>query len=192
MTQKSVEIRSYLTRENLTLLTTGLLGFFVLSSKHIIIYNEETLVLLSFIGFVLFSTRMLGESIESSLNERSTAILNELQNSLLLKENLIQEVLAENQKQVLLQKFLHALKNFSKNELLWINGQRRKALESLFSQQMNQKLKSLVISQNATQEKLQSALQKSFRGSLLEEFQFSKKVLKPKLIQQALQQLKSA
>jgi hypothetical protein len=53
--------------QNLKLVTIGILGFFVLSSKHFIIYNEETLVVISFIAFVIFSYRMLNQSIENSL-----------------------------------------------------------------------------------------------------------------------------
>jgi len=52
-------------RSNISLLIIIVLAFFVLSSKHIIIYNEETLVLLSFIGFLIFSYNMLSDSVES-------------------------------------------------------------------------------------------------------------------------------
>ena len=191
MIQNSVELRKFFTPENFSLIITGSLAFFVLSSKHIFIYNEETLVLISFIGFVLFSYRMLSESIENSFNERSTAIFTELQNSIQLKENLIKELLEEHKKQLSLNTFLHSLNMFSNNELSLISTQRQKTLQLVFSQQVHQKLKSLFLSQNATQERLQNALKNGFRASVLEEFNFSKKTMKPKLIQQALQQLKT-
>ena len=88
MMQLSEKIRKLFVEDlqsNLSLLGMGLLAFFVLSSKHIIIYNEETLVLISFIAFVLFSYSMLSSQVENSFNERSLAIYNELQNSLMLK-----------------------------------------------------------------------------------------------------------
>ena len=176
--------------QNLKLVTFGILVFFVLSSKHIIIYNEETLVVISFIAFVIFSYRMLNESIENSFNERSDAIFNELQNSIILKENLLCELLEEHKKQLHLNKFLKHVREFSFKELSAISGDRQKALQFIFAQQIQQKLKTLASSQNATQENLQYALQKGFRGSVLEEFNFSKKTLKPRLIQQALDQLK--
>ena len=90
----------------------------------------------------------------------------------------------------LINKFLKHVREFSFKELSAISGDRQKALQFIFAQQIQQKLKTLANSQNATQENLQIALQKGFRGSVLEEFNFSKKTLKPKLIQQALDQLK--
>ena len=176
--------------QNLKLVTIGILGFFVLSSKHFIIYNEETLVVISFIAFVIFSYRMLNQSIENSLNERSNAIFNELQNSIILKENLLCELLEEHKKQLHLTKFVNNVREFSFKELSAISGDRQKALQFIFAQQIQQKLKTLANSQNATQENLQIALQKGCRGSVLEEFNFAKKTLKPRLIQQALDQLK--
>jgi len=87
-----------------SLIRNSLLAYFVLSSKHLIIYNEETLVLFSFIGFVLLSLHMMGESIENSLNERSLAISQELENSLQVKDQLLQELFQEHQKQFSFQK----------------------------------------------------------------------------------------
>ena len=101
------------------------------------------------------------------------------------------DLLEEHKKQLSLNTFLHSLNMFSNNELSLISTQRQKTLQLVFSQQVHQKLKSLFLSQNATQERLQNALKNGFRASVLEEFNFSKKTMKPKLIQQALQQLKT-
>lgn len=177
-------------RSNLSLLIMSLLAFFVLSSKHIIIYNEETLVLISFIGFILLSYNMLSDSIENSLNERSLAIYNELQNSLQLKEQFLKELLEEHKKQLSLKNILNTFNQFSSYEILQINNQRQKALKNVFCQEVQQKLKTLVLSQNTLQDKLQKVIASGFRDSVLEEFQFSKKTMKPKLLQEALRQLK--
>ena len=177
-------------RSNLSLLIMSLLAFFVLSSKHIIIYNEETLVLISFIGFILLSYNMLSDSIENSLNERSLAIYNELQNSLQLKEQFLKELLEEHKKQLSLKNILNTFNQFSSYEILQMNDQRQKALKNVFCQEVQQKLKTLVLSQNTLQDKLQKVIASGFRDSVLEEFQFSKKTMKPKLLQEALRQLK--
>ena len=177
-------------RSNLSLLIMSLLAFFVLSSKHIIIYNEETLVLISFIGFILLSYNMLSDSIENSLNERSLAIYNELQNSLQLKEQFLKELLEEHKKQLSLKNILNTFNHFSSYEILQMNNQRQKALRNVFCQEVQQKLKTLVLSQNTLQDKLQKVIASGFRDSVLEEFQFSKKTMKPKLLQEALRQLK--
>jgi hypothetical protein len=164
----------------------GLLIFFVFSSKHIIIYNEEILVVLSFLAFIFFSSRMLNESIENSLNERSLAIYTELQNSVVLKENLLSELVGEHKKQLILHEFLTGLREFFLNELYQISIKREKCLNFVLVNQLQQKLEVLTFSQNITQENLQTTLLKGFRGSLLEEFYVSKKTLKSKLLQQAI------
>ena len=66
--------------------------FCVFSSKGIIIYNEETLVALSFCAFVFFCLHYFGNTVQESLNERGLAIKTELQNFLLLKEDSLQEL----------------------------------------------------------------------------------------------------
>ena len=185
-TTKFISDNLTLVKDNGTVIAASILGFFVLSSKHFIIYNEETLVVISFIGFIIFSYRMLNESIENALNERSLAIYNELQNSVMLKETLLFELLEEHKKQLFLNKFLNSVREFSSQELSSIGVERQKAFQFIFAQQIQQKLKSLSSSNATTQENLQNALQKGFRGSVLEEFNFSKKTLKSKLIQQAI------
>jgi len=187
--QSGIRVPSF-TQENLSLGFGALLAFFVLSSKHILIYNEETLVVLCFFGFLIFSVRMFGDSFTNSLNERSAFIAQELRASLRAKENLLRELMGEYEKQLGFQTFFQGLNEFSHAELHALSAQRNAALHSLFSHQIQQKLKSLVLTQNALQEKLQTNFQKGFRGSVLEEFQFSKKTLKSKLIQQSLQDLK--
>jgi len=181
-----------LIQENNSIMAASILGFFVLSSKHLIIYNEETLVVISFIGFILFSYRMVNESIENSLNERSLAIENELQNSLVLKESLLSALLDENKKQLFLNKFLDSVREFSSQELFSISSERQKALKVVVAQQIFQKLKFLSSSNLLIQEHFQNTLQKGFRGSILEEFNLSKKTLKPKLIQQAISAINGA
>lgn len=177
-----------------SLIIASILSFVVLSSKHFIIYNEETLVVISFIAFIVFSYRMLNESIENSLNERSNAIYLELQNSVVLQENILSELYSEHQKQLFLNKFLDSVREFSSQELLSIGIDRQKALQFIFVQQISHKLKSLSNSNSLTVTQLQNTLHKGFRGSVLEEFNLSKKTLQPKLIQQAIsavnQQLK--
>ena len=133
---------------------------------------------------------MLSDSIENSLNERSLAIYNELQNSLQLKEQFLKELLEEHKKQLSLKNILNTFNQFSSYEILQMNDQRQKALKNVFCQEVQQKLKTLVLSQNTLQDKLQKVIASGFRDSVLEEFQFSKKTMKSKLLQEALRQLK--
>jgi hypothetical protein len=134
---------------------------------------------------------MLNQSIQDSLNERSTAIYNELQNSLQIKEYLLKELLEEHKKQLSIKNLLNTLNKFCSSEILQVNSQRQKALQNVFAQQIQQKLKTLLLSQNKVSELLQEVIVAGFRASVLEEFQNTKQYIKPKLLQEALRELKT-
>ena len=173
-----------------SLLRNSLLAYFVLSSKHLIIYNEETLVLISFIGFVLFSTHMMGESVKNSLNERSLAISQELENSLQVKNQVFQELFHEHQKQFSLKSLFQKFHHSASREILVINGQREKSLHTVFSQEIFQKLQGIFASHQNFQEKLQKSFGLGFRPSVFQAFLTKKKTMKSTLLQDALRQLK--
>ena len=172
------------------LVRNSLLAYFVLSSKHLIIYNEETLVLLSFIGFVLLSSHMMGDSVETSLNERSLAISQELQNSLHSKNQFFHELFHEHYKQSLLKNLFQKFHQYTSREILFIHTQRQKALQSVFSHEISQKLQGLLTSHQNFQEKLQKSFGLGFRASVSEAFLSQKKIMKSTLLQDALRQLK--
>ena len=172
------------------LFRNALLAYFVLSSKHFIIYNEETLVLLSFIGFVLLSSHMMGESVENSLNERSFAISQELQNSLQAKDQFFHELFQEHQKQFSLKNLFQKFHQSASREILSIHGQREKALQGVFSHEISQKIQGLYGSHQSFQEKLQKSFGLGFRASVFEAFLSQKKTMKSALLQDALRQLK--
>lgn len=174
--------------ENMSFLGVSALAFFVLSSKHIIIYNEETLVLLSFFCFTIFCYLTLSESVESTLNARSEAIQTELQNFLILKENLIHELIEEHKKQISSSQILENLAQFSQQEILQIQKLRESALQSLWTDLIHQKLRTLSEfgHQGPFAQKFQFAIAASFRTAIQEAFQRQTAELSPKLIQQAV------
>ena len=53
----------------------------VFSSKNIIIFNEEIIVALSFLGFVLFTQRAFGDTIKSTFDERQFRLTRAIQQS---------------------------------------------------------------------------------------------------------------
>ena len=168
----------------------GVLGFLVLSSKHIFIYNEETLVVLCFFGFLYTSVRLFGDSITESLNARSASIATELRASLAVKENLCRDLIQEQEARRSAHAAIQALQASTHSELASVQEHRHLGLAATTTQLLQQKLQALVLTQATLQEKFQARVSAGFRGSVLEEFQSSKKTLHPKLIQQSLQDLK--
>jgi hypothetical protein len=144
------------------------LSFCVLSSKNILIYNEETLVALSFFCFLFFVYRYFGLTIRESLNERSQYVQYELQKFFTLKANSYKELLKEHQKIKGLIKehqkvkgFLKDMKNidiFTNRECTRLKVYEKKALIHLFLLKLQQKLKNLVFSYSILQQKLQYLL----------------------------------
>jgi hypothetical protein len=64
----------------------------VLSSKHILIYNEETLVALSFFLFVYLTYKYAGDSIGASMDSRGQEIAAELEQFLLAREDALKNL----------------------------------------------------------------------------------------------------
>jgi len=64
----------------------------VLSSKHILIYNEETLVALSFFLFVYLTYKYAGDSIGASMDSRGQEIAAELEQFLVAREEALQNL----------------------------------------------------------------------------------------------------
>jgi len=146
------------------------LAFAVLSSKNILIYNEETLVALSFFCFVFFVLHSFGNTITNSLNERSQLIRDELQNYLIIKEQSFQELLTQHQKVSGLMKVMSVLNTFTKNELKTLNTNGEKALKNMFNSRIQNKLKTLVFSKSMLQQKLQLLLSEKILSSVLVTF----------------------
>lgn len=143
------------------------LAFAVLSSKNILIYNEETLVALSFFSFVFFVLHYFGNTITDSLNERSQIIREEFQNFLIIKEQSFHELLKQHQKVSKLVKALGVLNSFTKIELKNLNTNGEKALKNIFSSQIQSKLKTLSFSKLMVQQKLQSFLSEKILSNVL-------------------------
>jgi phosphopantetheine adenylyltransferase len=163
------------TSQKLRLYLFAFLAFCVFSSKHIIIYNEETLVALSFFLFVFFVSKYFGNTITDSLNERSQVIQQELQNFLNIKEHSFQELLSEHKK---VSGLVHGLKNltfFTTSQLQTLNSNTQKALTNIFIDQIQSKLKTLAFSKLMLQQQLQFLLSENILSNVLVAYQLTKK-----------------
>ena len=73
------------------------LVFSVICAKQILILNEEIVVALTFIGFVLYVETSFGDTIRASLQSRGAAILEELQHHMTLQQMNLQSAMSEQQ-----------------------------------------------------------------------------------------------
>jgi hypothetical protein len=143
------------------------LAFCVLSSKHIIIYNEELLVALSFLAFILFVFHYFGNTVKESLDERRLGIQAELERFFLLKRESLQEVASEHEKVSSLKRGLISLKEFARGEAEAGGKRGVNALREVFSQQIVQKLAPLSLSNLPLQSKWQEQIALSQLGMVL-------------------------
>jgi len=161
---------SLINHNKFTKLIVVVLIFIVLSSKHILLFNEETLVALSFMCFMFCSYHYLSDTVSDSLNERSNIIREELQTFLKLKEELTIELIKEHKKQIELNRLMQEVSAFSCSEVITVVTQRESALKSIFTLQIQTKLKTLILSQIVLQHKLQKRMTNNFRKSVFTTF----------------------
>ena len=117
------------------------LFFCVISSKHIIIYNEEILVALSFLFFVIFVSYYFQNTIKESLDERTLSIRSELQNFLNVKKQCVVALYKIHQQANFSPKITTYLISFTNSKVNKTNN--LKALKTIISKQINLKLKNL-------------------------------------------------
>jgi hypothetical protein len=189
--EKKTNLMSFkLIQQNASTLLFGGLTFLVLSSKNIIIYNEEILIGLSFIAFLIFSSITLGESIREAFTFRKETIQKELQKYLDVKEALLQDLLTEYKKALLLEGQVAQLREQSCKELRTLHSTREAGLQATFATQLRNKLQILSQIEQKGQETVQRNWQQGLKYGVLEAFRQSKKTVGPQLLHQALEQLK--
>ncbi len=143
------------------------LVFSVFSSKNIIIYNEETLVALSFFTFILFCFHYFGNTITESLNERSLTIQKELQNLLDLKEECLKELSQEHKKIANLKALLLQLSQFTQSELALSTGSAGTQCSNQFISTIQSQLSFLSASRGTLQQRLQKLVAESIQSLVL-------------------------
>jgi hypothetical protein len=140
---------------------------------------------------MIFSFRSFGDTIKDFLDERRMLIQQELQDSFVAKETHYASLLADHKKSFQTRFSLLILREQVQNSVKTLCQTSGKSFENIFSQKINQKLKGLTNAQKGFEENLQSSIALGFHDAVLEDFQRSKKQLKTKFIDQAIQSLKS-
>ena len=175
-------------KNNITYVFLALVGLVAMSSKGIILYNEEILVALAFVSFVSFCVTNYSSTVAESLDDRANSIQEELQTYLTLKESYLRSLIDTHKKQVDLSAVILSLNSFSSSCLVEHTAQRESELERNVTNQVSSQLKSLAGMRSGVYTKLASSL----RTCVLESLQRSKKSkqdLKPKVLKEAIQKL---
>jgi hypothetical protein len=154
------------------LVILSILVFSVFSSKQILIYNEEIIVALSFVAFVLFSQRALGDTVRATFADRRASVLAELLQFLSAKDALLAELLSQ-----------HALRSQSVRSSTQMLGDScikhmvtscapkcKHTVLALLSQQYAHKLSTLLAVQDQSRVSFQDQMVTSFRDTVCDDF----------------------
>lgn len=154
------------------LVILSILVFSVFSSKQILIYNEEIIVALSFVAFVLFSQRALGDTVRATFADRRASVLAELLQFLSAKDALLAELLSQ-----------HALRSQSVRSSTQMLGDScikhmvtscapkcKHTVLALLSQQYAHKLSTLLAVQDQSRVSFQDQIVTSFRDTVCDHF----------------------
>jgi len=158
----------------------GLLAFLTLSSKSILIYNEEILITACFLSFIAFSYHTMSKSVTESLDERSQAIRDELQSYLIKKEEMIQELIGQYKETGKLSQLIAAIEDFSVQNINNFRNEAEAAIKSVSVREANSALNSLVNYQNSMKTDAQLAVASGFAKSFISNYRAPKKNSKKK------------
>ena len=156
------------------------LFFSLITSNHFLILNEETIVAICFISFILFSFRFFGQSIQDSLDERNTAIKEEFRQALMLEQKYCQQVMYEHEQPIKKTgTFILIAKTLLGTKLLWYRHFRQQYLSTFFQQtlrslvdtKLNYRVNQFTLSKKVFQEKWLDLMAGEFEASVLSEFQ---------------------
>jgi len=138
---------------------------------------------------LFFCSHYLTESIAESFQARSDAVQAEVEQSLCLREEGLRAVVEEHRHHLGLHTALHHMSVFACEEVKALGSLRENTVRSVFSHHVHQKLKSLGGMTSRFQDNVQQTVVTGFKAAVLEEFSRGKKVLQPKLLEQALNTL---
>lgn len=156
------------------------LFFSLITSNHFLILNEETVVAVCFISFILFSFQYFGQSIQESLDERHICIQNEFRQALLLEQKYCEQVMFEYEQPIKKTgAFIVVAKTILASKLLWYRHFREQHLGTFFEQTIRNLIESkfknrfeqLSLSKKMFEEKWLNLMASEFEESVLSEFQ---------------------
>lgn len=169
----------------------GILAALAGISKQFIILNEEILVAICFVGFVVFVQRNYGDTLKSTFTERQTALLSDLQHFLSSRETYLIECIKHHQlrsensrssTKMIAEACIHDV--ITKRDC-------EQTVQAILLQQITGQLKTFITVQDQSRELFQSQIIARFRNTVCNQFRFAKlRKHQSKLVQQSIQLLK--
>lgn len=182
-------MNNILQRDNIILSLIGFSVFLLLSTKQIILYNEEILVAISFFLFLAFSIQNFSQTLADTLDDRNKLLKSELNSYFQTREAWLIQSIKENKSKLGQNNIIQKISIDSFLILALIVEKRSNTISSVFASQTQQKLKNLWISKKAFQHELQLIISFGFRNAVLEKYQKSKVSMKPVFLAEAFAQL---
>tara|TARA_B100000614_G_scaffold262739_1_gene298088 strand:- start:16047 stop:16799 length:753 start_codon:yes stop_codon:yes gene_type:complete len=128
-------------KNNKVLYTILVFTIAVFVSLDMIILDEEALVLLCFVLFIMFLYENIHEMVYTELQNRADKIRNEFEETNLLQEDIYETLLSYYQKQLALESEIHDLLSWTKTEITTLIETRQQALENSLQKEVSDKLK---------------------------------------------------
>ena len=174
-------------RQNFMYILAGTLLFVVLSSKNILIYNEELLIALSFLAFIVTSASTMGDAIAETFQTRATHIQDELQAFFHTKETMLKEVKHQSQVQQKIAQSVMALGALVLVNVESIHTQRAQAVRNTVQTQAVTQLQNMITQQHALQAHLHTVTCHAYKHVMLDAMLLQKKTMQTLCMQNALE-----
>lgn len=181
---------SSFTTNGLYVLGAGLL-FLVLSSKNILIYNEELLILLSFIAFVATSAHTMGDSVADTFASRRALIQDELQAFFTTKETLLHEVKQHTMLQTALAKSMQALGTLVQNDLHALHVQRDMTVKHAVQSHTMTQLQQMMEGAQASYARVHTLSAAAYKFMMIDAYHMDKASMHAQFMDNALHFLKN-
>ena len=150
--------------------TLTILGISFLTSKEIILYNEETLVLLTFASFIIFAYINVSDSVSEELADRSDKIRKEFEAYFTVRENFLKMLIAYHEKQKVLYKEISEIFAVTESQIKATILKRQTALEHSIALQIKQKLKTIQAEEARTIQEIQKQVLLNVQKEFLADF----------------------
>jgi hypothetical protein len=159
-------------------------------SNNILIWNEEILITLSFVGFLVTGAHLGQQTIAEAFDTRKTLIQQELQAFFTTKEMLLQEVAQQAVTQLAFTQCVQAFESLAHTEMLALQTHRESALQNTLYTQVQKKLKNMTYLEKDFQEATQHACMQAYKPSVFNTTQLDQQTAAPASLKKATNMFK--